>query len=179
MRLRLAAILAVLASLAAVGMAAGCGEEEEIHVVEGEPLELGELAYNVSITRFLNPQDTEDAEYLVGQEPAPPGQSYLGVFLTIENHSEEEALPSADEYVVVDTDGRPYESVESESPYALDVGATVPADGELPLDDSTAASGPTQGSLLIFLVDDRVTEARPLELEIDSPAGTGTVELDI
>lgn len=177
MRLRLATILVCLSALAAV--LGACGEEEEIHVVEGEPLELGELGYNVSLTRFLNPEDVEDAEYLVGLDPAPAGQAYLGVFLTIENHSDEEAAPSADEYVVLDTDQRPFEPIESRSPYALDVGATVPAGGELPLPDSTAASGPTQGSLLTFLVDQQVTENRPLELEIDAPDGTGTVELDI
>ena len=42
-------------------------------VVEGEPLELGDLQYNVQLTRFLNPDDTEDAEYLVGQPPPTPG----------------------------------------------------------------------------------------------------------
>ncbi len=47
-----------------------CGEEEESEVVEGEPIEVAGLEYNVQITRFLNPDDTEDAEYLVGQPPA-------------------------------------------------------------------------------------------------------------
>jgi hypothetical protein len=179
MRLRLAAIVALLAALAAVGALAGCGEEEETHVVEGEPLELGELAYNVSLTRFLNPDTVEDAEYLVGQEDPPAGQLYLGVFLTIENESDDEAIRSAHEYIVLDPEERKFEPLPSESAYALDVGATVPPDGKLPLDDSTAASGPTQGALLIYLVDQRVTEERPLELEIDSPDGAGTVELDI
>ena len=47
---------------------AACGAEEEtelvdgeeIHsVVEGEPLELGDLGFNVALTRFLNPEDTD------------------------------------------------------------------------------------------------------------------------
>ena len=67
------AILLVLA-LRRRRVAAGCGEEEELHVIEGEPLELGELRYNVQITRFLNPDDPEDQGYLVGQEPPEPGR---------------------------------------------------------------------------------------------------------
>jgi hypothetical protein len=178
MRRRRLAIVGLLAALA-TGALLGCGEEEELEVVEGEPLELGDLGYNVQLTRFLNPDDVEDSEYLVGQPEAEPGTSYLGVFLIIENHNEDETLPSADEYVVVDTVGNEYEAVESESPYALEIGATVPAGGALPIPDSTAASGPTQGALLLFVVDDTVTEDRPLELEIPSGSETGRVELDI
>lgn len=177
MRRRLA-IVGLLVAVA-TGVLVGCGEEEELEVVEGEPLELGDLGYNVQLTRFLNPDDTEDSEYLIGQPEAGPGTSYLGVFVIIENHNEDEVMPSAAEYVVVDTLGNEYEAIESQSPYALEIGATVPADGDLPIPDSTAASGPTQGALLLFVVADSVTEDRPVELEIPSGSETGRVELDI
>jgi hypothetical protein len=179
MRRRLAPILFSLALLAVAVPLAACGAEEHSEVVEGQPLELGELRYNVAITRFLNPDDVEDSEYLVGQPPEPPGQSYLGVFMLVSNESDEEAYPSATEFVVTDTTGARYEPIESESPYALDVGATVEADGELPIPDSTAAEGVIEGAMLLFLVDDEVSENRPLELEIGSAAGSGHVELDI
>ena len=178
MRRRRLAIVGLLAAIA-TGALVACGEEEELEVVEGEPLELGDLGYNVQLTRFLNPDDTEDSEYLIDQPEAEPGTSYLGVFLTIENHNEDEVVPSAEEYVVLDTLGNEYPASESQSPYALEIGATVPADGDLPIPDSTAASGPTQGALLIFVVDDSVTENRPLELEIPYGSETGRVELDI
>jgi hypothetical protein len=123
----------------ALGLAA-CGESDPAGVggtslvseeaVEGEPLELGELSYNVQITRFLNPDDPEDEEYLVGLPPAEPGTSYLGVFMVIENESEE-PLASASDFTVVDTLHEEFELVESESPYALEIGAEVPAEGEL------------------------------------------------
>ena len=45
--------------------------------------------------------------------------------------------------------------------------------------DTTAQTGPTLGSLLIFSVDDEVSENRPLKLEIESDGGLGEVILDI
>ncbi len=178
MRRRLAALLCLLSALVLAGAVSACGEEEHGEVVEGEPIEISELEYNVQITRFLNPFDTEDAEYLVGQPPPEPGTEYLGVFMVITNPTEEER-PSATNYVVTDTLEQEYEMVESESPYALDVGSEVGAEDQLPLIDSTAGTGPNQGSLLIFLVDDTVSDNRPLSLEIQTFAGTGEVILDI
>lgn len=57
-RLPAASIALVLVVSLAI---AACGEEETHEVVEGEPLELGELSYNVQLTRFLNPDDPEDS----------------------------------------------------------------------------------------------------------------------
>lgn len=181
MRAKVAFILGLVALLVAVPLA-GCGEkegDEAFEAVEGEPLHLGELIYNVAITRFLNPNDTSDQEYLVGQPPEPPDQSYLGVFLLITNDSDDEEFAIADEFAVTDASGRIYEPLESESPYALEPGATIAADGAIPVADTTAAAGPIQGAMLLFLVDDDVSEERPLELEIEAPEGTGIVELDI
>jgi hypothetical protein len=177
---RTATVLACLCALLALPLILGaCGEEEpETEVVEGEPLELGDLAYNIQITRFLNPEDEEDSEYLVGQPPPEPGNEYLGVFLVIENEGEE-AQPSSDDYVVVDTLGEEYEPVESESPYALELGADVPPEGQLPIENTTAQTGPNQGALLIFEIAEEAAENRPLELEIGSASGHGTVEVDI
>jgi hypothetical protein len=177
MRRPVAIVLCLLTALAGFAVG-GCGEEEEIEVVEGEPLELGELGYNVQLTRFLNPDDNEDAEYLIGQDPAPPGQSYLGVFMVVENESED-SVPSSSDYTVVDTTEQTFTPLDNESPYALTPGEQVPAEGALPLSDTTAATGPIQGAMLLFLVPDSVTENRPLELQIAGEDATGLVELDI
>jgi hypothetical protein len=175
--LRHALALAAAATVAAMP-AAGCGEEEELNVVEGEPLELGELRYNVQITRFLNPRDPEDVAYLEGQRDPAEDESYLGVFMTVENEGEE-TVEVASAFDVVDTRGEEFESLESESPYALEPGAPLGPDEELPAPDTPAASGPIKGAMLLFLLDPGAAENRPLELEIPSPAGDGTVELDI
>ena len=181
MRRKVAPLIGLVAVLSIALPVAGCGEEEgedALESVEGEPLEVGELIYNVAITRFLNPNTTEDAQYLEGLPEEPPGQSYLGVFLRIDNESDEE-VSSAQNYAVTDASDRVYEPVETDSQYALEIGALIPSDGEIPSPDTTAAAGPTQGALLLFLVEDDVSEERPLELEVNGVLGEGTVELDI
>ena len=98
--------------------------------------------------------------------------------MVIPNSSDEER-PSATDYTVVDTLHNEYEPVESESPYALDIGSPVPAHGNLPLVNTTAQTGPNQGSLLIFPVRDEVSDNRPLRLEINTFEDSGDVILDI
>ena len=180
MRSKVALIFGLAAFLVAMPLA-GCGEkegEEALEAVEGEPLHVGGLIYNVAITRFMNPDEVEDRAYLVGQEPEPADKSYLGVFLTIDNE-EEEAIQSAATYTVTDSTEREYESLETESVHALDIGASVPADDKIPGADTPASESVIQGSLLLFLVDDDVSAARPLELQIEGADGSGHIELDI
>ena len=181
MRTRVATIIGLLAICALAIPVAGCGEEEgegTPEAVEGEPLELGELLYNVSITRFLTPNDTEDMAYLEGAPEEPQGKSYLGVFLQIKNETDEEHK-SADHYAVVDGSHRVYEPFDLETRFTLDAGAEISPEGRIPALDTVAAAGPTQGALLLFLVDDDVSEERPLELEIESAGSEGKIELDI
>ena len=68
-------------------------------VGKGEPIQLGQLEINVQLTRFMNPTDHEDKNYLAGQPlPVPASKSYLGVFLTMKNHADSETrLPSRGE----------------------------------------------------------------------------------
>jgi hypothetical protein len=172
--------IAAAACVALIGGTAACGEEKETHVVEGEPIELGDLRINVQITRFLNPALPDDAEYLEG-EPAPPtGQDYMGVFMEIENEGDEEVrLPTAEQIEIVDTTDARYSPVESESPFALPLGGIIEPGAEVPATDTAASSGPIQGSFVLFLVDQTVSENRPLELELEADGDKGTVELDI
>ena len=67
-------LFALLALLALTAGVSACGyTSDSKHTNEGEPLELGELEYNVTFSRYLNPNDTEDAAYREGQEEAPRG----------------------------------------------------------------------------------------------------------
>ena len=60
-------LIGLVLAFALVGVA-GCGGEEELHEAEeGVPIGVGDLEFNVQFTRFLNPTDAEDSEYLPGQ----------------------------------------------------------------------------------------------------------------
>lgn len=169
-------VLSLIAALGVALLAAACGEADEHAVVEGEPAHLGEVTYNVGLTRFLNPNLEEDGEYLADQ-PEPPAESvYMGVFLRITNESESEQT-IADEFAIVDIQDNRYESLASDSTFALEPGARVSAGGELPPPET--ALGPAAGSVLLFLVDEFVIDQRPLTLEISGAEGTVEVQLDI
>ena len=180
MRTPVAAFAGLVAVLALAIPVAGCGDDEEgtPEAVEGEPLEVGELIYNVAITRFLNPNIVEDAAYLADAPEEPPGMSYLGVFIRINNESDE-THQSANHYTIVDGSHRVYRPFDLQTEFTLDVGAPIESEAQLPAPDTVAAAGPTQGALLLFLVDDDVSEERPLELEVSSVLGDGKIELDI
>jgi hypothetical protein len=171
-------VLALVAlALTALG-APGCGEENELEVSEGVPVELGELEYKVLFSRFLNPNDVEDQAYLLDQPPPAPDELYLGVFLEIENKGDDAQLLPA-ELTVTDTRDIVYEALPSSSVFALELGSEVPADAELPDLDAPAGAGPIKGAMVLFRIKDSSTEDRPLELEIPGEDDPALVELDI
>jgi hypothetical protein len=172
-------LLGLLALLAlAVGVAA-CGySSDSKQTNEGEPLELGELKYNVTFSRYLNPNDTEDAAYLVGQGEAPKGQSFFGVFFEVQNESDEpQTLPST--LTITDAEDQEYEVLPSESIYALPFEGTVEAEEQIPVLDSPAQQGPIEGSVAIFLLPEEASENRPLTLHIEGAEEKGEVTLDL
>jgi hypothetical protein len=174
------AALAALTAVLALGVVAGCGEEETSHVVEGEPIELGDLHFNVAITRFLNPDDVEDSEYLEGLPPPAAGHDYLAVFMDVRNEGDDDIrLPSPVEIEIKDTAGETYEPIETESLFALELGSVLPAGAEAPAEDTAARSGPVQGSFVLFLMPVESEANRPLELELLADGEKGTIELDL
>jgi hypothetical protein len=178
---RLGAALVLAGTLLAVLLLAGCesNPESDLSVEEGQPVKLGDLVYNVQISRPLNPADPEDEAYLVGQPPPPNDKLYLGVFLQIENQGDG-AQEVPEDFVVTDTEGQEFEPIPSRSLFALELGGTVAGNRELPNPESTAANGPIQGAMILFLIPEAATEARPLTLDIPSPDGAvAEVELDL
>jgi hypothetical protein len=100
--------------------------------------------------------------------------------MDVENEGDEATtLPDEGEVEVEDTTGTTAEPIDTESLFALHLGETIPAGAELPEADSAAASGPVQGSFLLFLVPEGITENRPLELKIRSHGEEGAIELDL
>jgi hypothetical protein len=177
-RRSLVGLLLCLVALTAVG--AECNEEDLGELVEGEAFELGDLRYNILFTRFLNVEDVEDRDYLTGQPPAPAGKDHLAVFLLLENEgSDPVTIPESSDFKLTDTTGATYAPIESDSLFALQFGATIEPGDEVPAGDSVAASGPVEGAMVLFLVDQAVTENRPLDLDISSDDGEAKIELDI
>jgi hypothetical protein len=181
--LRRRTVSSLLAALALVALAlsvSACGyESHETEVVEGEPVQLGELHYNVIFSRFLNPNDNEDSAYLIGQPPAPEGSAYFGVFFEVQNESDE-PHKLADSFTIHDADGQAFESLPSESLYALPFGGEVEPQEQVPVLDSTPQQGPIEGSVVLFELPASASENRPLTLTIPGPDGEdGEVTLDL
>jgi hypothetical protein len=173
------ALVFVLALLV-VG-AAGCGNTLGKEADEGVPIQLGDLRFNVQETRFLNPAQPDDKQYLAGQQlPTPAGKSYLGVFLTIHNQGDNPVrLPTNAQMSVVDTTGADYQSIPSHTDFAAPLGTVLAGGADIPAPGTAAANGPTQGAIVLFRLDEGASQNRPLKLEIDFQGETGDITLDI
>ena len=101
----------------------GCGgEEEELEVVEGEPLELGELELQRPASPASSTPTTPRTPSTWSASPsAEPGTAYLGRLPDDRERERGRRAPSADAATRSSTRSRTsIEPVDSESPYALD-----------------------------------------------------------
>jgi hypothetical protein len=149
-------------------------------------LDVGPLVYEVQLSRELNPSSTEDAAYLQGLSPAEqklePGQEWFAVFLQVYNDGSK-ALPAASSLTITDTQGNRYIPIVPgpTNQFAYRAGS-VPGKGRLPVADSIASQGTTQGAPLLFKIQTVSLDNRPLKLTIvdpDNAAETASSELDV
>jgi hypothetical protein len=186
--------LLVLALLAAVLLGA-CGDSHtrvSTGTYAGESgqnapyLDVGPLVYEVQLSRELNPTNPEDGAYLQGlgsaERTLAPGQEWFAVFVQVYNNTSR-TLTSASDMTISDTQGNTYTPVSPSpiNPYAYRAGR-VPAKGQLPEPDTTAAAGPTQGALLLYKIQTVSLDNRPLEIKIvdpTNPSQTASAELDV
>jgi hypothetical protein len=149
-------------------------------------LDVGPLIYEVQLSRQLNPYTTEDAAYLQGLSPAQqklaPGQEWFAVFLQVYNNSPS-PLPAATDLTITDTQGNRYTPIvpSAANQFAYRAGS-VPGDGRLPVADSIASQGTTQGALLLYKIQIVSLDNRPLKLTIVDPENsteTASAELDV
>jgi len=179
MRRRLLIIpLLVIALAGFAALASGCGDEATAEAKEGEPLVLGDVAYNIQITRELNRFSPEDGAYLEGAPPLRRNQEYLGVFMQVTNQGDDAAVVP-DPFKIVDTRGRIYDQVRLDNEWALVPGAPVLPGETIPAPETVAKNGPVEGSLILFVIDEAANENRPLVLEIPGPDGVGEIVLDL
>jgi hypothetical protein len=173
----------VVAAVAALAFA-GCGEKTDtiqFAETEGIYVDVGKLVYQVQLSRFLNPGDPEDKQYLVGVPPneqPTAGETWFGVFMRVKNYSDETLTPTT-QFVIKDTEGAEYfpvklpeSNVFAYNPYPLG------PDEVLPRPDTAAASGPIQGALILFKLKIASLQNRPLVLHIQQP-GQDEAQIDL
>lgn len=180
----------LIAVIAAAGLlAAGCGDKIS-NVTRGEDegtfVDVGPLAYQVQISRYLNPYDTEDRAYLSGLPAGTPsdqkGQEWFGVFVRIKNYSKQTQRPApASGYTITDTQGDTYHPVPLNRQvnwYAYAPAKILPA-AWFPNQESTAGINPINGELLIFRFPTSTIQNRPLDLHIDQGGHSASISLDL
>ena len=178
-----------VAVVAFAAFSAGCGNQVETRTVaatEGPYLDLGDLQYQVQISRYLNVNDVEDATYLSGlpaNTAQPTGdETWFGVFMRVRN-STDEALAPANDFEIVDTQDNVYRPIPLDpkvNPFAY-VADPIPPQSMLPAEDSIASEGVIkQGALLLFKIKTDSLQNRPLILRFRKGSGTqATVDLDV
>lgn len=173
--------------LAAFALAA-CGNKEGIvkeASTEGIHVDVGGLTYQVQMSRYLNPADVEDEEYLQGLPegitPELPGdETWFGVWMRVKNYSDEPLTPTTS-FTIVDTEENEYRPVPlaDTNPFVYEA-TTLQHAQVLPTPDTAAASGPIQGALILFRLKTESLQNRPLVLEIEQGGDTpAEVDLDL
>ena len=184
MRRRLPALLLAAVAVLALG---ACGNKEKAVLfgpTEGAYLDLGPLAYQVQISRLLNPFNAEDRGYLVDvRNPKLTGQQqWFAVFMRVQNVGDRRATAASD-YKITDTQGNVFRPVQigPQNVFAYRP-LSLPPDGVLPVPDSPPSETTIQGSLVLFKIPTPNLANRPLELSIRDPAVSNqeaTVDLDV
>jgi hypothetical protein len=149
-------------------------------------LDVGPLTYEVQLSRQLNPYDTEDEAYLRGLTPLQrklaPDQEWFAVFIQVYNR-DSRPHPAASTLTISDTQSNLYTTVTPDATNEFAYrGGLVAANGRLPVLDSVAANGPTQGALLLYKIQIVSLDNRPLTFKIVDPedaARTASAELDV
>ena len=176
-------LLAVLPLAMAFG---GCGNKhDEIKEAETEGIyvDVGELKYQVQISRILNPAISEDASFLEGvEEELGENETWFAVFVRVENESNEPVAP-AESYELEDQQGEAYEPVEipETNPFHFSDEPIAPG-SYAPAPDSVARQlGSIGGMLLLYKVPYETLDNRPVELVIssDEPEDEAVINIDI
>jgi hypothetical protein len=187
--LRPARVLLLLALAAAAVLAlAGCANKIETRTIgktEGLYIDVGELKYQVQLSRIINPNDEEDRAYLAG---LPAGtvqpksdEAWFGVWMRVQNVTSKKTLTAADEFEISDTQEHTFKPTAVSNPFAYQAQDLGPKT-IVPSANSPAGEGVIQGSVILFKLTTEALANRPLEFKIQSPAlagDVGVVDLDV
>ena len=189
MSLRPLRVLLLLALGAASVLAlAGCGNKTAVVTsakTEGIYIDVGELKYQVQMSRILNPNDEEDRTYLAGLPagtPQPTGdEAWFGVWMRVQNVTSKKTLAAAKDFEINDTQNHTFRPITLSNPFAYAPQNLRPKT-VFPSPNSAAGEGVQQGALILFKVTTESLANRPLEFRIQSPAlpdDVGVVDLDV
>jgi hypothetical protein len=168
---------------------AGCGDKQSTvkeAETEGVTVDVGGLKYQVQVSRFLNPNDVEDAYYLRGLPETTdldPGKDavWFAIFMRVKNESGETLTPTT-RFTITDTEGNTFQPVpvdEKQNPFVFQP-RPLPHSKVLPDPNEPAGSGPIQGSMILFRIDADSLQNRPLILHIQGAGeDEATVDLDL
>ncbi len=182
-------VLSTLAVAAALVLGACGNKSTSIHSAETEGifLNVGQLKYQVEISRQLNPRAIpEDKTFVEDIDPAQrtlgPDELWFAVFVRIENETDSPQVP-ATHYTITDTEGNIYEPVKigPRNPFFYDTSPIGPG-AAAPNPDAVASQlGAIGGMELLFKLKRAALDNRPLELLIQSiiPADEATDTLDV
>ena len=179
----IAAAIVVVALALPLG---ACGRQKTttFGMTEGTYLDVGPIAYQVQISRILNPRDVEDRDYMQGvQGTLAADEVWFAVFVRGQNTSDKTQL-AANDFEITDTLNNRFRpvAIARTNPFAYKPRPV--AHGQLIPAGSSAAGGGVvqQGAMLLFKVKLSSLSNRPLEFHIKSPTvpqKEGTVELDV
>jgi len=178
-----------LALLLAVVALTACGNKEDVVTrakTEGIYVDAGPLAYQVQISRILNPALPDDAAYLAGAQDTldPSKEAWFAVFIRVENDSRR-PHEAAKDLSIADTQDDVFTPVafDDVNPFVYRPAAVPPKGnqvGVIPDRSSVAGAGPIAGAMVLFKIPYASLQNRPLELRIKSPEGeSASVDLDV
>jgi hypothetical protein len=194
-QLSLRNLAALLLAVAASTALAACGNSHDVVTrgdntgaggVNASYLTVGNLQYQIEVSRQLNPADLEDQAYLSGlpasQQQLGPGQAWFALFVLVLNRSHQPGQ-SASSFVLHDTQDKAYAPIAAPpgNLYAYRPSLINPGN-QLPALQTTAYEGPTQAAVLLYKLPVTAYDNRPLTLKITSPTDpsqSAMVELDV
>ncbi|HEV2999479.1 MAG TPA: hypothetical protein VGW75_01975 [Solirubrobacteraceae bacterium] len=188
-------LVLLLAAVLALGLPA-CGQEEreaggyqtenaQLAETEGIYLEVGDLKYQVQLSRQMNPRLLDDRAYFEGVSEGDldlaDDEVWFGIWMRVENESPD-PHPAATRFTIVDTQENEYVPVRigEPNPFAYR-GGTVGGEELLPNPNSAAGERAPNGAVMLFKLKRFSLDNRPLELIIEPPDGgrRGIVNLDV
>jgi hypothetical protein len=184
---RLLAVSAV--AVAALGFTA-CGNKEKettFGSTEGAYLNVGNLAYQVQMSRVLNPNDNEDKGYLVAvpadQRQLAPDEAWFAVFVVGFNEGDKPQQAVTD-FKITDTQNNVYTPIPigRDNVFAYRPGVVQPGETKPEMDTAARNNSPINGSMLLFKVKNSTFDNRPMVLTLHALGGeprAAAVDLDV